>query len=552
MLKGTITLNADAIILGGAVFDGERYRPELNTVAIRGGKIVAVGGEELQAMAGASTQKIDAAGGLIMPGFIDAHIHPIEGGLDMLRCDLVHAETRDAYLDVVRDYARVNPDVEWILGGGWKMAAFPGGTPLAADLDVIEPNRPVYLPNRDHHSAWVNSKALERAGITASTPDPDDGRIERDAQGNPSGTLHEGAMNLVKRVIPSDTDEERYAALMAAQRYLHSVGVTAWQDAIVGEYGGHSDTRSVYRMADQRGDLKARVTAALWWHRDRGLAQIDELRRQRDEYLSENFIASTVKIMQDGVPENHTAAMLDPYISETCQCAGDHRGIAMVDRDELLEVVPALDADNWQVHIHAIGDRAVRDSLDAIEVALNRNGVTNNRHHLAHLQIVHPADIARFAKLNVIANMQMLWATNEPQMLELNLPVLGPERSGWQYPFASLWKSGAPLAAGSDWPVTTPNPWEALHVAVNRTLRREDSDYNPKPFIADQALPLEVALAAYTSGSAWATHDSGAGRLEPGMRADIVITDRDPFAGEAEQVGEVLTRATYVGGKQVF
>jgi len=541
-----------SVIHNGAVFDGATRRRDVSAIALEDGVIVAVGDETLVQDAPAGASITNANGGLIMPGFIDAHVHPVEGGLDRLRCDLTEADSRDAYLDQISRYAKAHPNAEWILGGGWKMAAFPGGTPLAADLDAIEPHRPVYLPNRDHHSSWVNGKALEIAGITRDTPDPEDGRIERDADGNPSGTLHEGAMNLVKECIPKDTDEERYAALLEAQRYFHSCGITAWQDAIVGEYGGHSDTRSIYQRADQNGALKARVTAALWWYRDRGLAQLESLRAQRAEYRSDRFIASTVKIMQDGVPENHTAALLEPYLANDCQCAGDHRGIAMVSREELLEIVPLLDADNWQVHIHAIGDRAVRDSLDALAGARRANGDTDNRHHLAHLQIVHPDDIARFAELDVVANMQMLWATNEPQMLELNLPVLGPERSAWQYPFADLWRAGARLAAGSDWPVTTPNPWEAVHVAVNRTLPPSAVDYNPEPFYADQAIPLEVALAAYTSGSSWATHDAKAGALQPGLRADICVTDRDPFALPHDEIGDVRTVKTLVDGEVVF
>jgi predicted amidohydrolase YtcJ len=541
-----------SVVHNGSVFDGTVRREDVSAIAIEDGIIVAVGNETLIQDAPSGASLINANGGLIMPGFIDAHVHPVEGGLDRLRCDLTEADTREEYLSHISRFAKSHRDAEWILGGGWKMAAFPGGTPLAHDLDAIEPHRPVYLPNRDHHSSWVNSKALEIAGITRDTPDPDDGRIERDADGNPSGTLHEGAMNLVKQCIPKDTDDERYEALLEAQRYFHSCGITAWQDAIVGEYGGHSDTRSIYQRADENGALKARVTAALWWYRDRGRAQLETLRAQRAEYRSTRFIASTVKIMQDGVPENHTAALLEPYLANDCQCAGDHRGIAMVSREELLEIVPLLDADDWQVHIHAIGDRAVRDSLDALAGALRANGQTDNRHHLAHLQIVHPDDIARFAELGAVANMQMLWATNEPQMLELNLPVLGPERSAWQYPFADLWKGGARLAAGSDWPVTTPNPWEAVHVAVNRTLPPSAVDFNPTPFYPEQAIPLDVALAAYTSGSSWATHDATAGALRPGLRADICVTDRDPFALPAGAIGDVQAVKTLVDGEVVF
>lgn len=545
-------MNQYLVIHNGAVFDGTTYRKNQSAVAIHSGKIVAVGDERLVEDAPSGAQFINAHGGLIMPGFVDAHVHPIEGGLDRLRCDLTAGNSREDYLKLITEYSRTYPQAQWVLGGGWKLAAFPGGTPRASDLDAIEPSRPVYLPNRDHHSSWVNSAALEIAGINRDTPDPEDGRIERDALGNPTGTLHEGAVNLVKKFIPKDTDDERYEALLEAQRYFHSFGITAWQDAIVGEYGGHSDTRQIYQRADDNGLLTARVTAALWWYREQGLGQIDSLRAQRDEYSSNKFTASTVKIMQDGVPENHTAALLEPYISHDCQCVGDHRGISMVTREELREIVPLLDEDDWQIHIHAIGDRAVRDSLDALEGALAVNGVTDNRHQLAHLQIVHPDDIPRFAQLHVAANMQMLWATNEPQMLELNTPVLGPQRSAWQYPFRSLWKAGTRLAAGSDWPVTTPNPWEAIHVAVNRTLVSSAVDYNAEPFYPEQAIPLEVALAAYTSGSSWVTHDEHAGLLAPGMRADICVTDRNPFAVRNDEIGEIRNVFTMVDGEIVY
>jgi predicted amidohydrolase YtcJ len=542
----------DLLVHNAAVFDGATRRPEISAMGVANGLIVAVGGDELREAATASTRIVDAAGGLLTPGFIDAHIHPIEGGLEHARCNLAGITTVDALLATIGNYAAANPHDEWILGGGWQMATFPGGTPLATDLDRVVPDRPVYLPNRDHHGTWVNSVALARAGITRDTPDPADGRIERDADGNPTGTLHEGASELVKRLIPADTDDAKYRALLDAQRYLHSFGVTGWQDAIVGNFGGHTDTRHIYQRSADNGDLLSRVVAALWWDRNRGLEQLDELRAKRAAHTDPLFRATSIKIMLDGIPENHTAAMADPYRATGCRCTGDHRGISFLDAVQLSDVVTSLDADNWQVHIHAIGDRAVTESLDAIEQARAINGPSDNRHHLAHIQIVNPRDIARFASLDVTANIQTLWATNEPQMRDLNLPALGDERYGWQYPFGDLASAGAFLASGSDWPVSTPDPWKAMHVAVNRVLDTRDPDFNPIPLHIEHAMSLESAVASYTAGSARINHDDDAGSLAVGRRADFAIADRNPFDNVRVSIAETVNRSTYIGGVEVF
>ena len=543
-------MTAELLIKNCVIFDGFNYRPEVSAMAVASGKVMDLG-ENLDHLVDEQTKVVDAAGGLVMPGFIDAHVHPIEGGLEHSRCDLAGINTLEGLLEAIEAYANANPNLEWIIGGGWQIATFPSGTPMAADLDRIVPDRPVYLPNRDHHGTWVNSTALRLAGISADTPDPVDGRIERDGRGNPTGTLHEGATNLVKRFIPKDTFDEKYSALLVGQRLLHSVGVTGWQDAIVGNYGGHSDTREVYQSALDNGDLKSNVVAALWWERDRGLEQLGELRAKRLEHQAAGFKATSIKLMLDGIPENHTAALGEPYRSEGCGCAGDHRGILFIDSNELNDIVAALDADCWQVHVHAIGDRAVTRALDAFEFALAVNGTTDNRHHIAHVQMVRPEDVVRFAKIGVTATIQALWATNDPQMVNLNLPALGSERVSWQYPFGDLARAGAQLAAGSDWPVTSPNPWKAIHAAVNRTLWEGDADYNEKPLNIEQALTLEQMLAAYTSGSARINHQEDVGVLKPGFRADFVITNRDPFTASSMKIVDTLSVATYVGGVEM-
>ena len=539
------------LFVNGAVFDGHRYlgRADVRASDGRVAEVVLGGFEARSARTSTNEDVVDLAGGLIAPGFTDAHVHPIQGGLERLRCDLSGLSTREEYVAAVRAYADAHPDREWILGGGWAMPAFPGGNPLAADLDAVVPDRPVFLPNRDHHGAWVNSRALEIAGIHRDTPDPPDGRVERDADGRPTGTLHEGATSLVSRHLPRTTGADYRKALLAGQAYLHSLGVTSWQDAIVGSYSGMDDPGSTYLDAATSGELRSYVVGALWWDRRQGVEQVADLVGRREALTHGRFRATTVKIMQDGVAENGTAAMLEPYLDK-CGHATDNRGHSFVDAATLRDAVRALDGAGFQVHVHAIGDRGVRETLDAM-AGTDRA----RRHQVAHLQLVHPDDVPRFGALGVAANLQMLWACQDEQMLDLTIPFLGEERSRWQYPFGDLHRAGAPLVAGSDWPVSTPDPLAAIHTAVTRTSYGEPAPAGTEPFLPEQALPLEVALAAYTSGSAWANHrdlHDGAGVLEPGAAADLVVLDRDPFGGPAEEIGATGVRSTWVDGDLVF
>jgi hypothetical protein len=545
------------VFRNGVLFDGHRYRGALGGVGVAEGRITSVRAElDAQGRPGPDVRVVDLAGGLLAPGFTDAHVHPIQGGLERLRCDLSEHETREEYLAAVRAYADNHPEATWILGGGWSMPAFPGGTPVAADLDTVVPDRPVFLPNRDHHGAWVNSRALELAGITRETPDPPDGRIERDADGNPSGTLHEGATALVSRHLPRTTGADYRAALLAGQEYLHSLGITGWQDAIVGSYSGMDDPGSTYLAAAASGELRSHVVGALWWDRRQGVEQVADLVGRREALTGGRFSATTVKVMQDGVAENGTAALLEPYL-DRCGHATDNSGHSFLDAQAVRDAVSALDAAGFQVHVHTIGDRAVRETLDAMVgpsrlAALAPQGTRRDRrHHIAHLQLIHPDDIPRFAELGVAANMQALWACNDDQMVDLTLPFLGEERSTWQYPFGALHRAGARLVAGSDWPVSTPDPLAAIHTAVTRTSYGDPGRAGTDPFLPEQALPLEVAFAAYTSGSAWANHRDDAGVVEVGAVADLVVLDRDPFAGPPEEIGAARVVSTWIDGEPV-
>jgi predicted amidohydrolase YtcJ len=534
------------LITGGHVFTPAGIVEE--PVLVEDGIITAIGRDALGAT---GAVEIDAAGGLVSPGFQDSHIHPYHAGLDMIACDLTPYVTADGYLTRIAEYAAANPELPWISGGGWSMDSFPGGLPTAAALDAVVSDRPAFFPNRDGHGAWVNTKALEIAGIDDVTPDPFDGRIERAADGHAIGTLQEGAMGLVARHVPLPTQDDMDEALKIAQQQLFSWGVTGWQDAIVGATNDTPDSLDSYLRATSSGVLKAHVVGALWWDRNRGLEQIAELVEKRERALAGGFAATAVKIMQDGVAENFTAGMLEPYL-DSCGCPGENMGKSFVDPTTLKEISIQLDALGFQLHYHALGDRAVRESLDAVEAARKANGDSDLRHTLAHIQVIHPDDIPRFAELGVVANMQPLWARHEPQMDMLTVPFLGTRRSAWQYPFGSLQRAGSLLASGSDWPVSTANPLEIIHTTVNRAPAGATGP-SALPFLGEQALSLADALIAHSLGTAYLNHDEGrSGSIEIGKAADIVILDRDIFAAPVAEIGSATVAYTIIGGEIVY
>ncbi|MFE7190249.1 amidohydrolase [Kitasatospora sp. NPDC057541] len=538
---------ADLVFTRGPVHTGDAARTRATSLAVTGGRITAVGHDEVRELIGPGTEVVDLAGKLLLPGFQDSHVHAVFGGAELAACDLTGTVGVTDYLARIRDYAEAHPEQEWITGSGWSMESFDGGLPTRQLLDSVVADRPVYLTNRDHHGAWANTRALELAGLDRDTPDPADGRIEREPDGTPSGTLQEGATALVARLLPPTTAADRLDGLLRAQRLLHSLGVTGWQDALLGEFNRQPDPSDAYLAAARSGALTARVTGALWWDRDRGAQQIPELVERRAALTHGRFRAGSVKIMQDGIAENFTAAMTSPYL-DGCGCATANSGLSFVDPLALRGYVTDLDALGFQVHFHALGDRAVREALDAVEAARTTNGPRDTRHHLAHLQVVHPDDVPRFARLGAVANIQPLWAAHEPQMDELTIPFLGPERAAWQYPFGALQRAGATLAAGSDWPVSSPDPLAGLHVAVNR---REPEATDDRVFLPEQRLDLASAIAAYTAGSAHVNGVDDAGVLAVGNLADLVVLDRDILTGPADGIAEARVLRTYVGGELV-
>jgi predicted amidohydrolase YtcJ len=534
---------ADLLIVGAPVYTADPARPWADAVAVRAGRVAAVGPErEVAALRGPATRLLRLDGGLVLPGFQDAHVHTAAGGLELARCDL-HEVDPEEYAAAVARYAADRPDAPFILGGGWVMDAFGTDGPHLATLDAVVADRPVLLESTDGHSAWVNSRALELAGITRATPDPPRGRIERDAAGEPTGALHEAAMALVADLAPRPDQAEWEAAIERGQAHLHRLGITAWQDAAV-----DPEMLAAYRALAERGRLTGRAVAALRWQVEAGEAQLADLAERRRTAGPGRLRASAVKIFADGVFENRTAAMLAPYLDGDGR-PGTNLGIGMLGPEELARAVTALDGQGFDVHVHAIGDRAVRDTLDAFGAAAAANGRRDARHQIAHLQFVHPDDRPRFRRLGVVANAQPFWSCLDGYMRELTLPFLEPERAGWQYPWASLRRAGAVLAFGSDWTVSTANPLAEIEVAVRR-VAPEDRD--AEPFLPDERLDLPAALDAFTTGSAYALRlEAETGSVTPGKLADLAVLDRDPFDQAAGPIGDARVLATLVEGVPV-
>lgn len=522
------------------MFTGVAEQPFAEAVAISGERVSAVGEtDEIDRSVGAKTEVVDLKGRLVTPGFTDAHVHTVTSGLEQMRLNFDGCDNAaDAYAAIAR-YITEHPDEPWVVGGGWSQSWFERGCPDARSLDSVLADRPALLTNADGHGAWANTRALEIAGITAATPDPVDGRIERLPDGKPQGTLHEGAKQLVQRHAPEDTVEDFESGLVRGQHEMLRYGITGWQEAAV-----FPEVQEAYLRAATSGTLIGDVVGALWWNRDGGLEQVHDLvvRRERS---APGFRPTSVKLMLDGVAENFTASVLDPYLDGTGNTTSNN-GIDFIDPDELREIVTVLDRHDFQCHFHAVGDGAVRSALDAIEAARDANGESANRHHIAHIQFVHPDDIPRFARLGAIANAQPLWALNDDYQIELTRPFITPERDSWQYPFGSLLRAGAALGMGSDWNVSTANVMEEIAVAVNRTGTKGGEPLGP-----EEALSPVEALTAFTMGSAYINHsEEDRGSLEVGKLGDLVVFDRDPFVNR--DFGETEVSLTLVRGNIAY
>ncbi len=488
-----------------------------------------------------ATEVLDLSGRMVLPSFQDSHVHLISGGIELGQCHLGGLDSREAVFEAIKKYAADNPDKPWITGGGWELPIFPGANPRKEDLDVLVPDRPAFLVAADGHSSWANTAALEIAGVTRATADPEGGRIERHpGTGEPAGTLRESASDLVSRHVPKLTPEDALEGLKAGLARANRYGITSIIEASADE-----EILRTYVDLDQSGGLTLRVRVSLTVDPKGDLSQVGRLAGLRDNYRSPHVKATTAKIFADGVLESRTAALLEPYLG----FPGEF-GPANLEPGEFGSLAAALERARFDIHVHAIGDRAVRMSLDAFETARKVNGPLGRRHHVAHLELIHPDDIPRFLGLGVTANFQALWAYPDSYITDLTEPLLGPERSRRLYPIGAVARSGARIVGGSDWSVSSMNPLDAIQVAVTR--RALDGGEGP-PWLPDEVVDLEAMLAAYTVNGAWLAREEGwRGTLGPGKSADLVVLDRNLFLIPPAEIHEARVLLTLFEGREVY
>jgi predicted amidohydrolase YtcJ len=535
LLLGCAGRHAPAdLVLVGSVYTMDPDHPRAEALAIADATIIAVGTREnVLRHRGNRTRVIELGARMILPGFHDSHVHPVTGGIELGQCDLNGLASIDAVLEKIARCHREQRG-EWLVGGGWDLTLFDDASPDRALLDAIVGERPVYLTAADSHSAWVSSEALRRAGIDRTTPDPERGRIERDAAGEASGTLREAAMALVRDLMPKLDAEDHVEGLRRGLALANSFGITSFQEA-----NGDAPVLAAYATLAARGELTARVVVAQHVDPKRGPEQLATLAERRDAIHHARLRATSIKLFADGVIEGRTAALLEPYLGTTS------RGEPTYDEDRLLAFVREAERLQFDVHVHAIGDRAIRMALDAFEAA----GSRARRHVIAHLQLVDPQDIARFAALGVIANFQPLWAYPDDYITELTIPVLGPERSRWLYPIRSVLDTGATVVAGSDWSVSSMNPLDAIEVAITR---RAPGAAKGPPWIAEETVGLHEMLVAYTIAGAYlGRQEHATGSLVTGKRADVVVLDRDLFAIPTTQLHATRVELTLLDGAVV-
>jgi predicted amidohydrolase YtcJ len=532
---------ADLVFRHGAVYTVDGARSWAEAVAVSGGRIVFVGADVAAApWIGGSTKVVDLAGKMILPAFHDSHVHPISGGIEALQCDLHGLESVEAVLDAIRTYAAKHPDAKWIRGGGWDLPLFPNANPSKTLLDSVVPDRPALLDASDGHSAWANSKAIAIAGITKATKDPAHGRIERDASGEPSGALREEAVGLVARHLPKYTAKDREDGLRKGLEVANGFGLTSLQEASASE-----GDLAAYAALDAAGKLTARVSASITADTDKVLGDVPRIRDLRARYRGKRFHADAVKIFADGVLETRTAAVIEPYIGY-----GTDRGKTNLEPADFRALATALDHDGFQIHVHAIGDRAVRDTLDALEAAQKANGVRDARHHIAHLELVDPADVPRFRRLGVVANFQPFWANGDLYITEMTEPELGPARSQWIYPIASVEAAGGVTAFGSDWSVSSMNPLDGIEVAITH---REPPKGPGPAWLPKEQITLPDAIAGYTIRGAYLDFtEKETGSIEVGKAADLIVLDKNLFEIPLSQIHETKVLWTLLDGKEVY
>ena len=535
---------ADTIIARGRVYTGNSEQPWAQAVAIHDGKIIAVGDEStVFKLRSAGTEIIEAGGHLVLPGFVDCHIHFLDGSLSLGRVNLDGAKDASDIQQRLRDYAAKHRGNDWVLGRGWNYAMFgPEALPDKKYLDEIFPDRPVFLEGYDGHTYWANSKALALAGITNATPDPPNGVIVRDATTHEAtGALKESAQRLVARVVPTPSRSEKLAALRAGIKWANEHGLTRVHSA-----GGDFEQLDLYDELRRQGQLSLRFYIAYFLNPPKLRTQdLDAIETARKKFHDNWIDTNAVKMMIDGVVESHTAAMLEPYSDDPSV-----KGKLFWDPANYTAVVADLDNRGLQLFTHAIGDYGVRTALDAYEHAEETNHTNDRRPRIEHIETITSTDIPRFGKVGVIASMQPLHSYPDADTLDVWARNAGPDRASRAWAWKSISSAGGQLAFGSDWPVVTLNPWEGVQTAVTRQTTEGKPDAG---FVPEQRLSVAETVRGYTLGAAYAgRREKTEGSIEPGKLADLIIVSQDIFEIDGHRLAETKVLTTIVGGRVVY
>jgi predicted amidohydrolase YtcJ len=547
--SAAVPVPADLVLLHGKIHTEDPSRSVVQALAVRGNTIVAAGTDQnIGAFIGPGTRKVDLGGRVVLPGIIDAHTHPAQSAQDLGKCSLddkplAPAEIKSRVAGCLKE--QPGERTQWF---EVTMVNPSRLTLTLADLDSMLSERPLLLEGSDGHTIWANSPALKLAGITAATQDPQGGHIERDTAGRPTGTLRDTAAEIALAAEPAASLDQEASQLDKALESMRAAGITSVQDAAVDEHW-----MQIYKRLYDAHRLNMRVRASFHLKNlhEPAAVLIDKAIQFRAKWaIDPDFLrADAVKIFADGVVEypSQTASLLEPYLD--AQGRPTHnRGPSYFTQDNLNRIVTAADAAGLTVHIHAIGDRAVRSALDAFADARRSNGTLDNRDQIAHLEVIDPADFSRFKELGVIANFQLLWAERDDYVENATIKYLGPRRSRYLYPARSLRDAGALIVGGSDWGVSSFDAFTAMEHAITRSEERG------KPvLLPEQSLTLQDMVDAYTINAAWALkQERTTGSLEAGKRGDFIVLDRDIFSIDPFDLHGTEVLATYLDGHEVY
>ena len=533
---------ADTIITNAKIYTVDAKLPWAEAVAVQGDRILFVGSaKEAMHHRAAETKVIDAGGRLVLPGMEDSHVHFVSGSGSLAMVDLAGTRTVEEVQERIRRFAAEHPESEWVQGRGWMYSAFPGDMPHKKYLDEVVPDRPAIMTCADGHTSWVNSRALALAGIDRRTPNPKNGTIVREANGEPTGALLETADSLLEKVLPKPTPKETLAALRGGLQEAARLGVVR-----VHGMGGEFEALDLLDKIRGEGSLTARFSVTMWvsppgLSAEDWKAYEDARLKYNDEWIS----LGGMKLMLDGVIDSGTGAMLDPYEGQVAD-----KGKLFWEPEDYKKAVVEINSKGIQVSTHSIGDAAIRLSLDAYEEGTRASGNADLRNKIEHAEDISAADIPRFGRLRVIGSFQPLHANPDPAWMGAWIKNVGPEREKRAWAWKSVLDGGGRLAFGSDWPVVTINPWIGLQVAVTR----QDLDGKPEGgWLPEQKLSLADAVYAYTMGGAFAMRrETDEGSIEAGKLADLILLSQNVFEVDPHKIAETNSILTMVGGRIIL